>query len=83
MPNHPGASVITSINSMVGGVGLALLAAKVASLTTAAALAVGITAAVVLFGLHLLYQQQQAASWSRGHRPRHHRARACLPSRCW
>jgi hypothetical protein len=45
-----GASVIAAINSVVGGVGLA----------TGAALAVGITAAVVLFGLHLLYQQQRA-----------------------
>jgi hypothetical protein len=54
--------VVAAINSMVGGVGLALLAAKVTSLATGAALAVGITAAVVLFGLHLLYQQQRAAS---------------------
>ncbi|MFL6185681.1 MAG: hypothetical protein ACJ745_12800 [Actinomycetes bacterium] len=57
-----GASVIAAINSVVGGVGLALLAAKVASLATGAALAVGVAAAVVLFGLHLLYQQQRAAS---------------------
>jgi hypothetical protein len=57
-----GASVLAAINSMVGGVGVALLAARVASLVTGAALAVGITAAVVLFGLHLLYQQQRAAS---------------------
>jgi hypothetical protein len=57
-----GASVVAAINSVVGGVGLALLAAKVASLATGAALAVGITAAVVLFGLHLLYQQQQRAA---------------------
>jgi hypothetical protein len=56
-----GASVIAAINSMVGGVGLALLATKVASLATGAALVVGIAAAVVLFGLHLLYQQQRAA----------------------
>ena len=56
-----GASVLAAINSMAGGVGLALLAAKVASLATGAALAVGSTAAVVLFGLHLLYQQQRAA----------------------
>jgi hypothetical protein len=54
--------VIAAINSVVGGVGVALLAAKVASLTTGAALAVGIAAAVVLFGLHLLYQQRRAAS---------------------
>ena len=48
-----GASVLAAINSMVGGVGLALLAAKVASLATGAALVAGIAAAVVLFGLHL------------------------------
>jgi hypothetical protein len=57
-----GASVVAAINSMVGGVGVALLAASVASLATGAALGIGITAAVVLFGLHLLYQQQRAAS---------------------
>ena len=56
-----GASVVAAINSIVGGIGVALLAAKVASLATGAALAVGITAAVVLFGLHLLYQQQRAS----------------------
>jgi hypothetical protein len=55
-----GASVVAAINSIVGGVGVALLAAKVAHLVTGAALAVGIAAAVVLFGLHLLYQQQRA-----------------------
>jgi hypothetical protein len=57
-----GASVIAAINSIVGGVGVALLASKVASMATGAGLAVGIAAAVVLFGLHLLYQQQRAAS---------------------
>jgi hypothetical protein len=57
-----GASVVAAINSVVGGVGVALLAAKVGSLATGAALAVGIAAAVVLFGLHLLYQQRRAAS---------------------
>jgi hypothetical protein len=57
-----GASVVAAINSMVGGVGLALLATKVTSLAAGAALAVSITAAVILFGLHLLYQQQRGAS---------------------
>jgi hypothetical protein len=56
-----GASVVAAINSIVGGIGMALLAAKVASLATGAAWAGGIAAAVVLFGLHLLYQQQRAA----------------------
>jgi hypothetical protein len=55
-----GASVIAAINSIVGGVGVALLAAKVGHLEVNAALPVGIAAAVVLFGLHLLYQQQRA-----------------------
>ena len=55
-----GASVIAAINIMVGGVGLALLAAKIGHLAASAGLAVGIAAAVVLFGLHLLYQQQRA-----------------------
>ena len=55
-----GASVVAAVNSVVGGVGLALLAALVASLATGAAMAVGVAAAVVLFGLHLLYQQQRA-----------------------
>ena len=52
--------MVAAINSIVGGIGVALLAAKVASLATGAALAVGVAAAVVLFGLHLLYQQQRA-----------------------
>jgi hypothetical protein len=57
-----GASVIAAINSIVGGVGVALLAAKVGHLMASAALPVGIVVAVVLFGLHLLYQQQRAGS---------------------
>jgi hypothetical protein len=55
-----GASVIAAINSIVGGVGVALLATKVGSLAASTALPVGIAVAVVLFGLHLLYQQQRA-----------------------
>jgi hypothetical protein len=55
-----GASVVAAINAIVGGIGLALLIARVGSLKVSAALAVGIAAAVVLFGLHLLYQQRRA-----------------------
>jgi hypothetical protein len=43
-----GASVIAAINSIVGGVGVALLAAKVGHLAASAALSVGIAAAVVV-----------------------------------
>jgi hypothetical protein len=57
-----GASVIAAINSIVGGVGVALLAIKVGHLAASAALPVGIVVAVILFGLHLLYQQQRAGS---------------------
>ena len=55
-----GASVIAAINGIVGGAGSALLAVKVGSPGAGAALPVGIVVAVVLFGLHLLYQQRQA-----------------------
>jgi hypothetical protein len=57
-----GASVIAAINSIVGGVGVALLAAKVGSLTVGAVLPIGIAAVLLLFGLHLLYQQRRAAA---------------------
>ena len=57
-----GASVIAAINSIVAGVGMALLAIKVGHLAASAALLVGIVVAVVVFGLHLLYQQQRAGS---------------------
>jgi hypothetical protein len=57
-----GASVIATINSIVGGVGVALLAAQVGTLEASSTLPIGIAVAVVLFGLHLLYQQQRAGS---------------------
>jgi hypothetical protein len=41
--------------------GLLFTGASVGSLATGAALAIGIAAAVMLFGLHLLYQQRRAA----------------------
>jgi hypothetical protein len=55
-----GASVIAAINSIVGGVGSALLTATVGNLGAGADMTVGVVVAVVLFGLHLLYQQRQA-----------------------
>jgi hypothetical protein len=62
-----GASVIAAINGIVGGVGLALLAAKVGHLAAGAALSVGTAAAVVLFGLHVLYQQRRATDLASQH----------------
>jgi hypothetical protein len=55
-----GASVIAAINSIVGGVGSALLITKMDHRVDSAALPVGIVVAVVLFGLHLWYQQRRA-----------------------
>jgi hypothetical protein len=56
-----GASLVAAINSILGGAGLAVLVARVADLGDGAALAVGAAVALVLFVLHLLYQQRHSA----------------------
>jgi hypothetical protein len=56
-----GASVVAAINSMLGGVGLALLVARLGHLGETAALLIGVPVAVLVFGLHLLYQQRRTA----------------------
>jgi hypothetical protein len=57
-----GASTIAAVNSVLGGVGLALLAARVVHAPGGAVTpAVGIVAALVLFGLHLVYQRRRSA----------------------
>jgi uncharacterized membrane protein YciS (DUF1049 family) len=56
-----GASVVAAINSIVGGAGLGLLAARLGHLRDAAALVVGVAVALVLFGVHVLYQQRRSA----------------------
>jgi hypothetical protein len=55
------ASMIGAVNSILGGVGLALLAGKSTSLGSGGAVAVGVVAAAILFGLHLLYGYRRAA----------------------
>jgi hypothetical protein len=55
------ASLIAAINSIVGGIGLAAADCQIGS-AASAALPVGITAAVVLFGLYLLYQHERATN---------------------
>jgi hypothetical protein len=54
-----GASVVAAINSILGGAGLGLLAARLGQLSDSVAVVVGLMVALVLFGLHLLYQQRQ------------------------
>ncbi len=51
-----GASTIAAINSILGGAGLALLLAYTIGLDKASVTAVGVLAAVLLFGLHLAYE---------------------------
>jgi hypothetical protein len=62
-----GASLVAAINSILGGAGLAVLAARAADPGDGAALAVGAAVALVLFVLHLLYQQRRSAHVGRGH----------------
>ena len=52
--------MVAAVNSIVGGVGVAALGRQVGHLAASTALPVGIAAALVLFGLHLLYQHQRA-----------------------
>jgi hypothetical protein len=56
-----GASLVAAINSIVGGTGLALLVARLGHLGDAAALAVGLAVALILFAMHVLYQQRRIA----------------------
>jgi hypothetical protein len=60
-----GASMVAAINSILGGAGLALLVGRLGHLGDGAALTVGGVAAVVLFGVHLGYQQRQVAQLRR------------------
>jgi hypothetical protein len=55
-----GASTIAAVNAILGGVGIALLCVQL-DLPVAAAVAVGIPVAVILFGAHVLYQQRRFA----------------------
>ena len=60
-----GASVVAAINSILGGAGMALLVGRLGHPGDGAALTVGAAAAVLLFGLHLGYQQRRVAALTR------------------
>ena len=64
-----GASLVAAINAILGGAGLAVLTAQVTDLSDGVALAVGATVALVLFVLHLLYQQRRSAHIVSDHQP--------------
>lgn len=53
-----GASMVAAINGVVGGAGVALVSARWARLGDPAAITIGLVAAVVLFVVHLLYEQR-------------------------
>jgi hypothetical protein len=56
-----GGTSIAAVNSMLGGVGLALLAGQVDGVARGVLVAIGILAALLLFGLHLLYERRRGA----------------------
>ena len=49
------------INSIIGGVGLALITTQLRGLPTAAIVSVGVAGTLVLFALHLLYGHRRLA----------------------
>jgi hypothetical protein len=57
-----GASTVAAVNSIVGGVGLSLLAGRYALIQGGSTPVAGIATAVLLFGLHLLYQRRRATA---------------------
>ena len=63
-----GASMVAAINSILGGAGLALLVGQLGHLGDGAGLTVGVAVALLLFGLHLQYQQRRVAHLRLGHR---------------
>lgn len=54
-----GASTIAAVNSILGGAGLALLCARSIRLAETAETAIGVVAAVLLFGGHLMYEHRR------------------------
>jgi hypothetical protein len=55
-----GASVVAAINSILGGAGVALLAARLGQLSDGVAVVVGLAVTLLLFGSHVLYQQRRS-----------------------
>ena len=54
------ASMVAAINSILGGAGVALLAARLGQLSDGVAVVVGLAVALILFGSHVLYQQRRS-----------------------
>jgi hypothetical protein len=59
-----GASSIAAVNSMVGAVGVALLAGRISGIHGGVVVALGILAGLVLFALHLVHQHRRSASFT-------------------
>jgi hypothetical protein len=53
------ASIVGAVNSILGGVGIALLVRWAASIDTAGAVLVGVVATLVVFGLHLVWESRR------------------------
>jgi hypothetical protein len=52
---------VAIINSIIGGVGLALITTQLRGLPTAAIVSVGVAGTLVLFAVHLLYGHRRLA----------------------
>jgi hypothetical protein len=69
---YTAASMISAVNSVLGGTGLALLGGRLGGLGPGPAVVVGVAGTLVLYGLH------PAAYWAAGSSPG-----SCLPAAGW
>jgi hypothetical protein len=52
------ASMVGAVNSILGGVGIALLVQRVAGIGSAGTVLIGVAAALVVFGWHLVWERR-------------------------
>lgn len=72
------ASMVGAVNSILGGVGIALLLQRVAGVGSAGTVLIGIVATLVVFGLHLVWESRRgdaALGWRAAPRRAHGRPR--------
>jgi hypothetical protein len=71
-------SMVAAVNSILGGVGIALLVQRVAGVGSAGTVLIGVAATLVVFGLHLVWETRRgdaALGWRAASRRGHGRPR--------